>query len=261
MPTTNIHIESPCWDKLTCDAQENWLAQSLERPPSFGHHSDIDLFCTWSLGPVIRTRDSGILETANYKALKAALKAGPFVDYDDADDPDAADFAVFAARHWAVGWVDHLSFRVTDENGEASPIARWIYDWYAALSDYPVADEDLYSELEYEALQESLASLVRDTVRSSRHRGSDVCLGWLEDDAVDRLIAHVAQNNEVYAIDDHGGIPLDSDDVMRSIQALWPGRCEEYATACEGSSTSTPDSPWIDGGAAGWGRSPCSRSI
>jgi hypothetical protein len=57
------------------------------------------------------------------------------------DDVEAHTF-----RHWAVGWVDHLFVRIHDERGEITPAFASIMEWEERLEEYPVADDDDYSE-------------------------------------------------------------------------------------------------------------------
>ena len=70
-----------------------------------------------------QSRDSGMLERANFQAM-----------------------LVERAGHWAVGWVESILILETDE--KSLKIAD---DIMADFDDYPVIDEMLYSEMEYEA--------------------------------------------------------------------------------------------------------------
>ena len=59
-----------------------------------------------------------------------------------ADHPE--DAAVERMRHWAVGWIDYLLVR---PDSAAAVAAQ---GWADKLANYPLADEDDYSELEWE---------------------------------------------------------------------------------------------------------------
>ena len=98
----------------------------------------------WCVGPVILTRDSGLLEQANAISLKAHLKATPGIQ---------GSWEIHTFNHWAVGWVEHLSFKVLKKGPgkKTTKIYGVIKDWFDGLSDYPVADDELLSRLEYEA--------------------------------------------------------------------------------------------------------------
>ena len=55
------------------------------------------------------------------------------------------DFYIQDASHWAVGWIKHL--RVNTANPEALEAA---YEWHCRLEDYPVADDEHFSNKEQE---------------------------------------------------------------------------------------------------------------
>lgn len=98
----------------------------------------------WCVGPVILTRDSGLLAQANAISLKDHLKATPGIH---------GSWEIHTFNHWAVGWVEHLSFKVLKKGPgkKTTKIYGVIKDWFDGLSDYPVADDELLSRLEYEA--------------------------------------------------------------------------------------------------------------
>lgn len=123
------------------------ITKLLERPPSFAYFGDDKdrMFVDWTLGPVIRHRDSGLLDRSNARVLIRHLEADPTL---------ADDWRVTECSHWAVGHVDHLSYRVKESDGSPTRVARVIRAFYDALKDYPVADDDDYSTLEYETAQD-----------------------------------------------------------------------------------------------------------
>jgi len=128
---------------------EEDIKKALKRPADFGYGGDREeMFETWALGPVLRTRDSGILDNANADAIVSYLEKDPTL---------ADDWEVISCNHWAVGWVEHLSFRVIDEDGSPSRVFRVIKEIYNALSEYPVVDDELFSEREHEAALKNIA--------------------------------------------------------------------------------------------------------
>jgi hypothetical protein len=133
-------------DVSTVELTPEEITKALARPSSFGWFGlDGDgMFETWSLGPCIEHRDSTILDKANAKALRRYLDARPEL---------ADDWKIVSCTHWAVGWVDHLSYRVLNHlTGEPTRVAKILKAWFANLRDvYPVADDDLYSEMESDA--------------------------------------------------------------------------------------------------------------
>ena len=79
-----------------------------------------------------RSRDSGSLEESNFRAMLAALGG------------ESETVLVIHESHWAVGWVEWIAIDQSDESAlrEADQII-------AAYADYPVIDEELYSEIEW----------------------------------------------------------------------------------------------------------------
>ena len=58
--------------------------------------------------------------------------------------------------HWAVGWVDGYAIRVY-RRGRITKAFRTCHDLQSRLADYPVLDEDDYSNRVYEATLENIA--------------------------------------------------------------------------------------------------------
>jgi hypothetical protein len=78
-------------------------------------------------------RDSDALVRSNYRTIAADL--GRFGS------------AVSVARlgHWAVGWLEHLTY-----DAGRTDVAAAVDGWRERLADYPVADEEDWSALEWE---------------------------------------------------------------------------------------------------------------
>ncbi len=83
-------------------------------------------------------RDSDCLERSNFDSVVKAL------DIDNRDDVH-----IVRANHWAVGWVEWIAIHETET--ECLKIADEIVE---GLSDYPVIDETLFCEYEYEEASE-----------------------------------------------------------------------------------------------------------
>jgi hypothetical protein len=77
-------------------------------------------------------RDSDALERSNWDVITADMLAR---------FPD--DAAIERQNHWAVGWTETLLVR------PGSPALAAAEGWTAKLADYPVADEEAFSELEW----------------------------------------------------------------------------------------------------------------
>ena len=92
-----------------------------------------------------QSRDSDCLERANFDAGLAALKAIP----EPEDWPhDESCFRVVRESHWAVGWVEWIA--IHEDAHAHMEIADKIK---GELEDYPVVDENLWSQYEDEEAQ------------------------------------------------------------------------------------------------------------
>ena len=100
---------------------------------------NIDAFATergWEgvgIGPVGRHRDSDSLAKSNFRVVFADLCRilG-----------DAVEDVRF--RHWGVGWIEEIAF----DAGNAKAVEA-VQAWEDRLADYPVADEEDFSTLEW----------------------------------------------------------------------------------------------------------------
>jgi hypothetical protein len=90
----------------------------------------------WLLAPVAQNRDSGIRTRSNFQVVLKSLE-------EVAGDND--DVEVHRFGHWGNGWFEIILVR---PDTQAAADAQ---DWEAALADYPIADENHLSDLEWEA--------------------------------------------------------------------------------------------------------------
>lgn len=154
----------------------------------------------WSVGPVLITRDSGVLEQVNRDAL---------IEHLNEVHPD--DWKLCYADHWGCGWVEHLAFKAVDDEGEPSTILEVLEKWFDALSDYPCADDMALSTKEYE--------IALENIRSNGSR-------FLADDAHtedwEERVWKWLWDNDQRALDDMDGQgPYPSDESLRSaVRAL-----------------------------------------
>lgn len=144
-------------------------------------------------------RDSTLLDQSNAATIDTALHASP--DYE-------ANVSSESHKHWAVGHVDGYAIRCLGDDGEPTPAWRVYCELQASLADYPILNEEDYSEREYNATIENIRDAGRRLVKN------DAPEGW-ESDAYQWF-----SDNEQGAIenrDDIGGYP--SDDEMRECLA------------------------------------------
>ena len=166
-----------------------------------GNWRDFDSFCwhrandiedpeNWA---IIYThhRDSGLLDQSNAAVIEEALE--PYQDTD-----------VIAEHHghWACGWIDGFAIRVF-KDGKITQAFKVYHELAEALAQYPVLDEEDYSQRELEATLENIGDVARlldDDYDLPEDWESEV-FSWLWD------------NNQgaVENRDDQGGYPRDTD--------------------------------------------------
>ena len=93
-------------------------------------------------------RDSGLLDQSNAAAITKELE--PFTD---SDDPDVV---MESHNHWACGWIDGFSIRVF-RDGQITDAFRKYHELTERLAEYPILDEEDYSNRELEATSEKIA--------------------------------------------------------------------------------------------------------
>ena len=111
-----------------------YLRKLMENPSGWdspanyvGETPDADI-----LTVVTRTRDSDLLTESNWKV--AIEKLGG----------ESEDVSIWRFGHWACGWWEALCVR---EGGPKEEVAREIHQ---SIKDYPILDEDHFSEMEQE---------------------------------------------------------------------------------------------------------------
>jgi hypothetical protein len=129
---------------------------ALTRPSDFGYWGSDEMFVTWGYTLSVH-RDSDVLDRSNWQVIT-----------DDMLERFPDDCRIESASHWAVGWIEQLAVRVLREDGPVFPAEfnedditeafEAIYEWSDKLSDYPVADEEHYSKLEYDEEMDYLKS-------------------------------------------------------------------------------------------------------
>lgn len=160
--------------------QEAEAAIKESNPGDFIYAGEKDLGHTWAI-TFSKTRDSGITEQSNYDAIKG--------DLEERFPKDVSDEHF---RHFAVGWIDHLLVRMLDKNGKVTKAGIAVLEWKDRLKDYPIADDEDYSEREYRATIDNIkfeGSLDQETAK--------VVYDWFRD----------ADQRALENIDDKGGYP------------------------------------------------------
>ncbi len=194
------------FSKMSDAEIQAWIRKALELPSNFGstderfRHSNSDR--RWSLGRVIRHRDSGLTDLSNAAVLERLLESKPEL---------AETWEIFGANCWAHGWVDHIAFLAIDENGQPTNTANVIKEFFDALADDPIADSEDYSERELDATYEN----VENHQSRSRLR-DDVPEEWTSE-----MLSYFEANDRgaIENRDDRGGCP-DDDEFEAAARAL-----------------------------------------
>ena len=153
-------------------------------------------------------RDSGLIDLSNASVISKALT--PFIK---ADDPDVV---LESHTHWAVGHVDGASIRVF-RDGEITDAFCIYHELVERLADYPILDEEDYSEREYDATLDNIA----DAACRLTHE-YDLHDGW-EGDVYSWLSDH--RQRAIENRDDQGGY-AEEDDLRAAFKALGYERIE-----------------------------------
>jgi hypothetical protein len=124
----------------------DWAARSLDKPESFMYWGDLDLFNT--VGQVYGVhRDSDLLNQSNWEVVHTMIAAAGLSE----------SFPEYTSNHWAVGWVTALCIKLTTESGELNkPALKFWAGILESLENYPVLDDDHFSNLEWNDLIETI---------------------------------------------------------------------------------------------------------
>lgn len=95
-----------------------------------------------------QSRDSDALERSNFESMLKLLGG------------ESETVIIVRESHWAVGWVEWIAIHATDE--KALKIAD---ETQAELDDYPVIDEEHWSEVEYKEANETWQNCYNKTER------------------------------------------------------------------------------------------------
>jgi len=88
-------------------------------------------------------RDSDVMDRSNWRVIVADF--GKRFGGSAANDGLPKSMSITRLGHWAVGWMEWLTYDTADEK-----VAAAVEQWQKALREYPVADEDDYSQLQIE---------------------------------------------------------------------------------------------------------------
>lgn len=176
---------------LAADAAGNW--QRYDSFAWFGRPDDAE---QWAV-VYYSNRDSDLLDQSNGEVIRQTME--PFTE---GDDPDAVGER---HSHWACGYVDGYSIRVYGPDGEpTAAFAAWC-DLQARMKDYPVLDEEEWSNREWEDTQSNLTEVGE---RVARNQDREVPDGW-QSAVADWFDGSREYRHELEPCDGFGGYPTD----------------------------------------------------
>ena len=100
-------------------------------------------------------RDSGLLDQSNAGVIGKAMM--PFTE-DDGDDPDVV---MESHSHFLVGWIAGFSIRCLNSDGKPTRAFARYAELHEAMDQYPILDEEDYSNREHEATVENIVDAAR----------------------------------------------------------------------------------------------------
>lgn len=110
-------------------------------------------------------RDASILDQSNHVAWLALCAK---------HDPECNDWYTFRASHWIFGWIEYLILK-------QSATAEFVHaceELTCALSEFPVANDELYSEMQHDAAHSYLEGLdgeeLEELQKEANEHGVDV---------------------------------------------------------------------------------------
>lgn len=127
-----------------------------ERPRDYGGHSPDGDYIVYT-----QHRDSSALERSNYRRIledvgKKAVELGQREGLlGDPVEGETQWVYTFRAGHWAVGWVEYIILKQVCPDD----LVIYVGEIRARLADYPVYDEDDFSNLEHEEVCEYWSGL------------------------------------------------------------------------------------------------------
>ena len=132
------------WIEVDNYALEEFVRESLERPSDAGFW-DEELYVTHTLAmhtPAWHLTDDYIIEQANYRvALEELSEVGA----------EAA-----TVGHWTYSQFECIKVPMLTEDGAITAAAVALWNIHMRLQDYPVLDEQLWSELEWEVSERAM---------------------------------------------------------------------------------------------------------
>ena len=160
------------WIEVDDSVLEEFVRESLERPSDAGFWDD-ELYVTHTLAmhtPAWHLTDDYIVEQVNYRVALELL------------EPYGAEAATVG--HWTYSQFECIKVPMLTEDGAITAAAVALWDLVTGLQDYPVLDEQLWSELEWEVNERAMTDALeweerqRDIEISDDEKSKITVLYW-----------------------------------------------------------------------------------
>lgn len=159
------------------EIEDHEIKEALECPSDFGYSGDNDeMFRTWSLGPALVSRDSDLIAESNSAAMLSELER-----LAEEGEISEDDWKVVRCRHWGHGWVEHLTFRAVDSDGEPTKVFSYIMEMVDVIQEHVVLDDSDHSRREYEAQLESIENNAPNLIDDLPEDWTRKVFSWLWD--------------------------------------------------------------------------------
>ena len=122
------------------------MKNNLQKWTRASNYGGVD-WAGWLVAPCTRNRDSNTLDESNFIVLEKRLDAivAECGDQDFIDDR----YTIVRENHWACGWVEWIAIRPIEGCEISSALVACADKARLQMEDYPVLDEEHYSDLEY----------------------------------------------------------------------------------------------------------------
>lgn len=140
---------------------ESWVNTVLKdtydgRRDHFSYSGELDLGGTWGWCWATN-RDADALTRSNYEVISEdLLKRFP------------RQVQTENYSHWLCGWVERICIQLKTKKGGITQAAEAAFDWYQKLEDYPVANEEHFSQTEQDECIEIIENCYGWEMRSDR---------------------------------------------------------------------------------------------
>lgn len=147
------------------------FAKKVVKPDNYGS-SDNRRYRTFAPVSVVAINQDELIDESNFYAFVQRLTA--------VHEEDNERWFIAREQHWGWGPLDVLYVRMYEEDGEFSPEWKVAVAALEALEDYPLLDEEDYSDREYHAFLSSLDQSRYYLMQEAGCTHEDTCPHWEE---------------------------------------------------------------------------------